>query len=313
MTTPVTATRLAASIDIGTNSVLLLVAETDGRTIRVLDEKQAVPRLGRGVDKSRKLHPDSMERVLRVLKDYKTFLENSYPGLEHKVTVAATSAARDASNRADFMQMIKEETGWEIRLLSGEEEAQFTYRGAVSVLPPSEGTRCVLDIGGGSTEIAFGKGQNLLSYISLDIGSVRFSERYLKTDLPKPEDINRARKAAREALLDVTVPAVAGSTQAVGVAGTVTSIASIKAGHDKYLPEKLNNSTLDAETIQAFIRDFSCMPAEQIEKKYPVFMKGRGDVITGGLIILQEFLSWQNLDGITVSTGGIRHGALLSE
>lgn len=308
-----TSSRLAASIDIGTNSVLLLVAESDGRTIHVRDEQHAVPRLGRGVDKSRSLHSDSMQRVLAVLNDYKTYLQDRFPGIADHVKVTATSAVRDAANRSDFLQMIVKETGWQVRLLSGEEEAQFTYRGAVSVLPPSENIRCVLDIGGGSTEIAFGKGTGLLSYVSLDIGSVRFSERYLLSDPPRPHELNRAAEAVRAALDGVTVPEMHGRPEAVGVAGTMTSIASIKAGHAKYRPEKLNNSRLEAETIDRFIGEFTSMKAGQIEQAYPAFLKGRGDVIVGGLIILQEFLRWQHLDFITVSTGGIRHGALLNE
>ena len=302
---------LSASVDIGTNSVLLLVAETDGNTIRIQDEKQAVPRLGKGVDKSKNLDQESINRVLSVLNSYKTYLKKNYPEIQNQVTVTATSAVRDAANRADFMKLVKEETGWSVTLLSGDDEAQYTYRGAVAVLPPTGRTRCVLDIGGGSTEIAFGKGSGLISYFSLDIGSVRFTERYLMSDPPQIEELNQAANAVREALGHVSMPSIQDRPEAVGVAGTVTSIASINAGHTLYRPKELNNSRLDIETIRKFRDEFSSQTSKQTEHVYPEFMENRGDVIVGGLIILEEFLRWQHLDSITVSTGGIRHGALL--
>jgi exopolyphosphatase/guanosine-5'-triphosphate,3'-diphosphate pyrophosphatase len=304
--------QLAASIDIGTNSVLLLVAETGGNGINVLSEKQEIPRLGRGVDHNKTLKGESMQRVLDVLITYKKFLESDYPNLSDKVVVTATSAVRDAANRAEFMDLVEEKTGWKIRLISGDQEAQLTYRGALSVLPVTDRERCVLDIGGGSTEIAFGKGSELLTHISLDIGSVRFSERYLQTNPPTPEEINRAAEAVRSELQKVQVPGMVEYPEAIGVAGTVTSVAAIEEHHSAYLPEQLNGCVLTLEAINRFVQKFSAMTSEEIEQAHPLFLKGRGDVILGGLIILREFLIWMDLDSITVSTGGIRHGALLT-
>ncbi|MDX1592317.1 MAG: Ppx/GppA phosphatase family protein [Balneolaceae bacterium] len=303
----------AASIDIGTNSVLLLVAETDGNIIDVQTEKQEIPRLGRGVDKNRALHDESIRRVLDVLQSYKVFLRSNYPDLADHVVVTATSAVRDASNRSEFMSLVEKETGWKVSLLSGNEEAQYTYKGATSVLSKTDRVRCVLDIGGGSTEIAFGKDSVLLSHISLDIGSVRFTERYLLSSPPRPEEIRHAENAVREELKKVEVPEILEKPEAVGVAGTVTSVAAIEAGHESYLPEKLNGYRLSIESVNRFVQRFSTMTAEEIEQDYPIFLKGRGDVILGGLIILREFLNWMELDSITVSTGGIRHGAILEK
>jgi exopolyphosphatase / guanosine-5'-triphosphate,3'-diphosphate pyrophosphatase len=303
--------RQAASIDIGTNSVLLLVAETDGSAIHVLDEQQAVPRLGKGVDASKTLHPDSIERVMDILKRFQSYLAENYARLAGNVIVTATSAVRDASNREAFMSRIKQETGWDVRLLSGDEEAQCTYRGAVSVLPASSGARCVLDIGGGSTEIAFGTGGKLISYISLDIGSVRFSERYLVSNPPERSEMELAASEIRKALTDIEIPDSAKRPEAVGVAGTVTSIAAIVAGHTSYNPAALNGCLLKRKTVERFLDEFSLMTAARIEEIHPEFLTGRGDVIIGGLIILYEFMRWLKLETMTVSTGGIRHGVLL--
>jgi exopolyphosphatase / guanosine-5'-triphosphate,3'-diphosphate pyrophosphatase len=169
-----------ASIDIGTNSVLLLVAEMDGENLHILRELQEVPRLGKGVDKNRNLHPDSQQRVIAVLKNYQNYLDDHYPETTAETIVTATSAARDAANRDQFLRLVKKETGWDVRLLSGREEAEITYRGALSVLNGREKTKnVILDIGGGSTEIAYGNGYNLADGFSADMGSVRFTERFL--------------------------------------------------------------------------------------------------------------------------------------
>lgn len=304
-------TKRAASVDIGTNSVLMLVAEIDGKTIRVLDERQAVPRLGKGVDAGRTLHPDSVNRVMEVLSDYKIWLSENYPDLVESMVVTATSAVRDAMNRREFLDRIETETGWKVRLLSGDEEARCTYHGAISVLPDTENLRCVLDIGGGSTEVAYGRHGIFEKGVSLDIGSVRFSERYLTSNPPSTEEINRARAGARQAFEAGLEMSVVSSTEAVGVAGTVTSVAAIELGLDGYNPEELNNFTLHADVISRFILEFLELKSDRIEEKYPLFLSGRGDVILSGLIILEEFLKWLGSDCITVSTGGIRHGILM--
>lgn len=299
-----------ASIDIGTNTVLLLIAEVSSGRIKVIDEKQEIPRLGRGVDSGRNLHSDSIKRVLKVLISYKEFLDKNWPSLSGQVIVTATSAVRDAGNREEFIRQVKLQTGWDVQLLSGDEEADTTYAGALSVLElPDNSKNLVLDIGGGSTEIAFGVGKVRTHARSLDIGSVRFTERYFQHDPPLRSEIANARREAGIELKREKSPEYSGTV--IGVAGTVTSLAAIDLNLRLYDPGKINGYTLSKQRIEEFIGEISRMSSESIEEKYPRFLKGRGDVILAGLIILDEFLQWCNSKTLTVSTGGIRHGILI--
>ncbi|WP_069131307.1 Ppx/GppA phosphatase family protein [Rhodohalobacter halophilus] len=301
--------KVRASIDIGTNSVLLLVAEISEGKLKILEEKQEIPRLGRGVDQDRKLHPDSRNRVLNVLSDYRHYLEKNYPSSVDHTMVTATSAVRDSLNRDQFLNEIMEATGWRVRLLSGDAEAETTYKGAISVLKDRSHRFAVLDIGGGSTEIAIGSGEKFERGLSLDMGSVRFSERYLKQNPPLEVEVMEARTAARKLIKENHQELK--SYQLVGVAGTVTSIAAILLTLDFYDADRVNGFKVKRGQISSFIQEFSKMIAEDIETKYAPFLTGRGDVITGGLIILEEFMSIYGFDELTVSTGGIRHGILI--
>lgn len=301
----------AASIDIGTNTVLLLVAERINERIRVLDELQEVPRLGRGVDKDKNLSSASQGRVLDVLKSYHNYLSEEYPDLINHVIVTATSAVRDANNRDSFLNKIKELTGWTVRVLSGSEEAETTFLGALSVLVyDSDIQNIILDIGGGSTEVARGIGSQMHDAVSMNMGSVRFSERFLLTNPPTDSQIEKARKGIKRLLSPLTKPEQ--PFRAVGVAGTVTSLASIEMNLSEYAPHLLNGNQLHQSTIQAYIALFATMTSNEIEQQHPVFLKGRGDVILAGLLILDEFIEWCGVTEITVSTGGIRHGAILA-
>ena len=299
-----------ASIDIGTNSVLLLAAEVNQGEIKVLEELQSVPRLGKGVDQDKNLHPHSQQRVVDVLKTYQKHLEKYPSGVAANTIVTATSAVRDALNKDEFLHRVKKETGWDVLLLSGTAEAEISYRGALSVLKDRDAVHnVILDIGGGSTEIAYGKGRILTDGFSMDMGSVRFTERFLKNDLSVAQGIKNMRLAARDffAKRHLSIE----KFDSIGVAGTVTSIAAIQEKLNHYKAARLNGSRLSVDTVQNFIREFSELTPEMIEEKYQPFLTGRGDVILAGLIILDEFLKWCGKNEVIVSTGGIRHGILL--
>lgn len=300
---------IRASIDIGTNSVLLLIAEMTEQGLTILHEKQEIPRLGRGVDQNRNLHPKSRSRVLEVLVKYKMFLNKNYPEAANRTVLTATSAVRDSSNRDEFLKQIYAETGWSVRLLSGDEEAQTTYAGAVSVLNKRDHKFAVIDIGGGSTEVAIGERENFTTGISYDMGSVRFSERYFSQDPPTKKELDAARSEIINVLgknkLDVR------STKLIGVAGTVTSAAAIILNLEEYDADAVNGFILEREMVSDFICEFSDMKSHDIEQKYAPFLTGRGDVITGGLLILDEFMKYYKFSELIVSTGGIRHGILL--
>jgi len=301
---------IRSSVDIGTNSVLLLVADGKENGITVLYEDQHVPRLGKNVDKDRTLHPDSQKRVISVLKTFQEKLENDFPELKEQPIVTATSAVRDASNRDEFLNAVKRELGWKIRILSGDEEAETTYAGAVSVLDTEIINQpVIIDIGGGSTEFAAGEGLLYKSGISLNMGSVRFTERYFHTDPPLNSEILSARNAIEQELGKLDTIYSYGTL--IGVAGTVTSIAAIELGLDDYVSDKLNGYMLSRNTVSNFIQEFSEMKSEAIEVKYSPFLRGRGEVILAGILILDEFMKMTDRDELMISTGGIRHGMLL--
>ncbi|MCG2589828.1 Ppx/GppA phosphatase family protein [Rhodohalobacter sulfatireducens] len=301
----------SASIDIGTNTALLLVAELKDGKLKPIVEKQRIPRLGRGVDKSRNLSPESMKRVLDNLLEYKEFLDENYPGVASRAIVTATSAVRDASNRSEFLDLVKQKTGWEIRLLSGKDEAETTYMGALSVLEGySDQANLILDIGGGSSELAFGKGYELENAVSIDMGSVRFTERFFNANPPTSLQVSKAVEEVRHLLKLQQVPD--GNFELIGVAGTITSIAAIELQLTEYDVDTLNGFHLKKALVNRFIDEFSKTKWENIEKKYSRFLKGRGEVVLAGILILREVMDWSNKSSIVTSTGGIRHGVLLN-
>lgn len=303
---------MKAAIDIGTNTVLLLVAEAMNGKLNIIHEEQRMTRLGKGVDAEKTLSQDSIARVLKVLKEYKTILESRFTEVS-KVIVTATSAVRDASNRDYFIEQVRLETRFEVELLSGDKEAEFTYRGALTVFDEAEkGDVLVLDIGGGSTEIALGRNGELIDAHSFDMGCVRFNERFLLQDPPFQEQIQQCREAVKN-MLDSKKFKAKRNTKAIGVAGTLTSLAAIDLQIDEYDPEHMNGHLIVSEKLKKGIEIFSLHTHPQLLELSPKVLKGREDIFLAGLLILEGFLNYFDLKEIRVSTGGIRHGALLNE
>ncbi|MDX1639819.1 MAG: Ppx/GppA phosphatase family protein [Balneolaceae bacterium] len=298
-----------AAVDIGTNTVLLLIAEYDGAVLTVLHEEQRIPRLGRGVDASRKLSTESMNRVIEALVEYRTIIERDFPAVKQTV-VTATSAVRDASNRAEFRRLTSNKTGYDLKILSGREEAVWTYRGATTVLDLADSISVMtLDIGGGSSEISLGTGNELLDYYSYNIGSVRFTERFFHHDPPRNQEVTRCRNAIDDAL-EQHIFSPGNETTAIGIAGTVTSLAYMQAGLASYDPRRLNGMIMTRTQVSRWIDYLSDTPIREIIARYPLVMEGRGDIFLAGVLILERFMQRYNFDQFTVSTGGIRHGAI---
>jgi exopolyphosphatase/guanosine-5'-triphosphate,3'-diphosphate pyrophosphatase len=297
-----------ATIDIGTNTVLLLVAEIDsaGR-IKTLAYEQRVPRLGRGVDQHRNLHQDSMERVVDVLNEYKTTMAQYRPV---RIVVCGTSAVRDAHNRDEFVGMVRERTGFDLEVLSGEEEAQWTYRGAISGIPGVQ-KATVVDIGGGSTEITTGDREHITHKVSLDIGSVRLTERCFKHDPPTHPELEKAIEIAEEELFKAKDFPFSGSTL-IGVAGTATSLAILNQGLREFRVEAVTNYRLKLEDVYALFRSLRGMPSSQIHSLSAV-MEGRADVIAAGVLILREIMAHFKFEEMIVSERGVRYGLVVRE
>lgn len=301
---------MKASIDIGTNTVLLLIAELTDQGLKVIHEEQRIPRLGRGVDAGKKLSRTAMNRVIKVLYEYKEIIECDFNEVD-SVSVTATSATRDAENRADFLKKIESATGWNAKILSGEQEAEYTYMGALAVLPKfSAGEVLVLDIGGGSTEIIAGYRNNIKQTVSFDMGCVRFTERYLLHDPPFQEELSQCRDAV-EYMFESKKVRHGKNVHAIGVAGTLTSLAAINLQIENYNQDLINGHLIERDKLSKGIDIFSLHTHEELLELSPKIMRGREDIFLAGLLILEGFLKHFELPAIRVSTGGVRHGALL--
>lgn len=299
-----------AAIDIGTNTVLLLVGEVRRGRLHIIDEAHRAPRLGRGVDEAQNLSPEAMDRVIEVLTDYKLYIQQNHPAVDH-IHLTATSAVRDAQNRSYFLRKIKEQTGLEVEVLNGLEEARFTFVGALSVLETDSYSqkKAIIDIGGGSTEIAIGRGEEVLDSYSFDMGCVRFTERYLKNDPLSVKQVEQCRTAI-DAMLDTCEFDIEEDTELIGVAGTVTSLAFIDREMKEYNPSLLNGYMISVDKLKEYIGFFSTMKSEELKARYPKVMKERADIFRAGLLILERFMERYKFQKLKVSTGGIRHGTI---
>ena len=296
-------------IDIGTNTILLLVAQTEGRRIgKVLHDEQVIARLGKRVDERRLIQQESFERAANFLAAYRRTSERLD---SERITAVGTSAIRDASNRKEFCEFVRRKTGITIEVLTGEEEAEWTFQGAIGENSGTSETFTVLDIGGGSTEIIVGTRAKTLQKVSLDIGCVRISERVLRSLPPTKEMISNAQSVIREALGKVEFDSINAST-AVAVAGTVTTLAAIRLRLAEYDPTRVEGFVLRLRDVE---EEFDRLKEKTIDelRTIPQISPGRADILFAGVLILRELMEWGHLDKITVSDRGLRYGILLRE
>ena len=300
-----------ASIDIGTNSVLLLIADQTELGLQVHEEVQRLPRLGAMVDSNGVLASQSIDRVLEVLTEYAEIIQTHGDGILKKTRVMATSAVRDAANKNEFLSLVKEIVGFEIQILSGEEEVKYTYLGAISQTTVESNFILVVDIGGGSTELAMGDSSQWLRGISVDMGYVRFNERYLFHNPPYQEEIGECRRSI-EALLESKKLRFPSDTRVVAVSGTATSLAAIDQQLFPYELFRISNYRLNTNKLAKSIEIFSLHTYEQLIELHPEVMQGRADVFLAGLLILEGVLRYASVMEFIVYSCGIRHGILLS-
>jgi exopolyphosphatase / guanosine-5'-triphosphate,3'-diphosphate pyrophosphatase len=280
-------------VDLGTNSTRLLVADVnDGRVDEVAREL-TITRLGEGVDRRRKLLPAPVARVRNVLSDYRRELEQL--GAE-RVLAIGTSAVRDADNGEAFLGEVEWSYGFKSRLLSGEEEAELTRRGVSNGRVLGDET-VVLDVGGGSTELITANDR-----VSIDLGCVRLTERHLHSDPPTPEELDEAAGAVREALPDWS------PKDAIGVAGTVTSLAALELGG--YDPERTHGYRLSRESVERQLERLASLPLAE-RRELPGLEPERAPVIVAGAVIVREFLDRYGLDELEASERDLLHGAAL--
>jgi len=278
-------------VDLGTNSTRLLVADVDGEEVEEVSRRTTITRLGEGVDERRKLLPLPIARVRNVLSDYRRELEEL--GAE-RVLAIGTSALRDAENGEAFLGEIEWSYGFATRLLSGEEEAALTRRGVANGRTLNGGT-LVLDVGGGSTELITADRQT-----SLDVGSVRLTERHLHRDPPARDELEAAARTVRDALPPLR------AEDAIGVAGTVTTLAALELGG--YDPERVHGHRLSRKAVELQLERLASLPLAE-RQELPGLEPERAPVIVGGAIVVREVLDRYGLEVLEASERDLLHGA----
>jgi exopolyphosphatase / guanosine-5'-triphosphate,3'-diphosphate pyrophosphatase len=297
-----------AVVDIGTNSTRLLVAEVDGGSVRALERRSKVTRLGRGVDLSGQLSDEAIEAVCEAIADYVAIYEEAEVST---VTAIATSAVRDAENGAAFIAELRERFALSARVLGGEEEARLTYLGATAEAPPSEPT-LVIDIGGGSTELIVGTGGEISFHTSLQLGVVRHTERHLSSDPPTVTELEALATDARGSI-EAAAAGLAGNSPAAGiaVAGTPTSLAAVEMELDPYDSQRVHGQTLSLETIQHLLSLLASAPLAE-RREIPGMHPDRAPTIVAGVVILVETMRAFGLERIRVSEHDILYGVALA-
>ena len=281
-----------AVIDIGSNSVRLLIAEDRGGAINPVRTKLISSRLGEGMGKRPFLAQNAIDRTLGALEFFQKIIVEM--GVE-TVTAVATSAVRDASNQQEFLTLVREKLGWNVRILSGAEEAQLSYSGAVQGLALSVGNPAVIDIGGGSTEFIWLAGEDP-QFVSTRVGAVRMTE--MEAD----------KSTIREILKDVFASMKKdGYHRLIGVGGTVTTLAAIQQELEIYDPDLVHGFLLERYQIERILAALEKMPIEK-RKAVPGLQPARADIITAGIKILLTIMEGLDAESIMVSETDIMYG-----
>lgn len=331
----------AAAIDVGTNTVRLLVGEPDGAGgYRPVFAAQEITRLGQGLLPDRLLQPEPIQRTLAVLESFRRLADS------HGATrsaVVGTSALREASNRQEFLHRARRETGLDVRVISGEEEARLTLRGVRAALPavgtlcgpvdqghhlrstgpdamgaPLGGRLLLMDIGGGSTEFLLADGDAILATASTGLGVVKLTEAHVRHDPPLLAELKAIRdvvvaRLARlraEGLPGFGPAAAALATTFVGTAGTVTTLAAVDLSLTSYDPGRVNGHRLSRDRVEALLRELASLPLAR-RRTVPGLEPARADVIVAGALVCVVVMESLGFPSILVSDGGLREGILL--
>lgn len=295
-----------AAIDCGTNSTRLLVSDGTRQVERLME----ITRLGCGVDRTGRLAPEAVERTLETLRRYREVMDRH--GVS-RVRMATTSASRDAENRDEFLDAAEAVIGTRPELLSGTEEAELSFRGATAELDPGDGPFLVIDIGGGSTEFAVGSTE-LEGSISVDMGCVRLTEKFLHHDPPLPEELSNCLGEVALHIEDVVreVPRVSDAPRLVGLAGTVTTTAAVEQGLARYDRDAIHHFRLSKDAAEDVFRTLATESVED-RRFNPGLEPERADVIVGGLCVLVGVFRAFGFTECLVSEADILDGLVMSQ
>jgi exopolyphosphatase / guanosine-5'-triphosphate,3'-diphosphate pyrophosphatase len=299
-----------AAIDCGTNSIRLLIAEPDDSGgLRDLDRRLEIVRLGQGVDATGEFHPDALQRTFAAVDHYAELIKKANVPVE-KVHFVATSASRDAKNRDSFFAGIKQRLGVLPDVISGETEARLSFIGALSRITPEGERVLVMDIGGGSTELITGSAAGeMRSAISLDIGSVRVTERFLRQNPVADDDLARATEYVDDLLAESGVDFASIGTW-IGVAGTATTLAGVYLELEHYDRERVHGAVIPLPAVQELLYRLARLTVEEI-RALPSMHPGRADVITGGALVEARIARRLHVKDLIVSESDILDGIAL--
>lgn len=298
-----------AAIDVGTNTIRLLVADAeDTRTFRLVFQDQVITRLGERLQETGVLAVGAVERTITVLR---RFAKKAKEMGAKEVVAVATSAAREAKNQREFLDRARRDAGLDLQVASEEAEATLTALGVSHALGPAWPNMLIIDIGGGSTEFMSLKQAKLAGHLSLPIGVVKITEAYLKSDPPTVDEVEVASLSLRESL--GRVPASLDPPEGaalVGTAGTPTTLAAIDLGLATYDPDRVTGHRLSRKRIQEVLEQLCALPLA-IRREVVGLEPARADVILAGILLTLAIMTLFGFDELTVSDGGLREGILL--
>ena len=297
------------ALDVGTNTVLMLVAETgaDGSARRVIDLAR-ITRLGQGVDHNHRLDPSAALRTLDAIAE---FVEQARAAGAEKIVAAGTATLRDAADGENFIRRVRERTGVELEIVSGETEAWLSYLAVMRGLRLDPSKRLlIIDIGGGSTEFIRAEPGAKLQMESLQIGSVRLTERIIQHDPPSPREAADLRLAIDAELTGLGWKFA--TDLLVGIAGTVTTVCAVALQMETYDPDRMHGHVLSRQEVERVLGLFGSMPLAE-RRKIKGLDPARADVIFAGTAILERVMSEADMTSVTVSDQGVRWGLLWRE
>jgi exopolyphosphatase / guanosine-5'-triphosphate,3'-diphosphate pyrophosphatase len=296
-----------AVVDVGTNSTRLLIAEVEAGSIREIERRTRVTRLGEGVDANGRLSDEAIQRVVETCADYREEIDRNSP---ERTVAVLTSAVRDADNGEEFERLLHERFGFDAATIPGEREARLTFIGAVTGRDHSN-PLLVLDIGGGSTEFVVGSGENVAFHVSTQVGAVRHSERFLRSDPPTEDELVRAEAEIRGEIL-AAVPAEVrrAVVDGVAVAGTPTSFAAIDQRLVPYDPARVEGYRLSLARAKQILAELAALPLES-RRGVPGLEPERAPTIVAGGLVLVEAMKAFGLDPIEISEHDLLHGMAL--
>ena len=293
-----------ASIDIGTNTILLLIAEVKSGGLTPLLEKETIVRLGKGVHRNGILSKGAMERGIQTLSQY---LEACHEMKVQRIFAVGTSALREAKNTGDFLKMVEAKLDLSIEIISGEEEAQLSFLAVTRDLKEPRKPILVIDVGGGSTEFILGRGDRITQWVSLPLGSVRFTEQFLLSDPVHEEEWEKMERQIQKLLVRIPHPKEPFLMVAVG--GTATTLASVEQGLAEFILEKIHHFLLKKEALGRQLFLFRSKTIDE-RKKIPGLPAARADVILAGGAILYWAMEKLECPSVLISCHGVRYGLL---